>query len=177
MFGLHASLIKKSLPTTISPIRSLNPFQPQWVIQGRITAKMEIHHFKNNKGNGHMFSFDMIDKKRTEVRVTCFNELADLHFQQIQLGSVYTLSHGTIKSANKFYNKLNSDIEITLNDDSRVNQCEDDRLIPKLLFSFTNIIDIMSHNVNTSLDIIGIVVCVDPSTTIKRKNDATEVLR
>ena len=84
-----------------------------------------------------MFSFDMTDSERIEVCVTCFNSNADLHYQYIQLGNIYMLSRGTIKTSNKFYNKLNSDIEITLTDDSEQSLADDDLLIPNLQFSFT----------------------------------------
>ena len=83
MFGLHASLQRKPPPKTITPFRSLNPFQTQWLIKGHVTVKKEIHHYTNKNGDGHMFSFDIIDSERNEVCVTCFNSIVDLHYQHI----------------------------------------------------------------------------------------------
>ena len=94
--------------------------------------KKEKYQFNSKNGNDHMFCFDIIDTEKTEVQTTCFNDVADLHFEKVQVGSVYTLSSGTIKSTNKFYNKLNNDFEITLNKDSTLSLYDDDLLIPTL---------------------------------------------
>ena len=91
-----------------------------------------------------MFNFDFIDTEKTKICITYFNDVADLHFQKFQVGSVYTLSGGTIKSTNKFYNKLNSDFEITLKEDSTLSLCDDDLLIPTLQYTFTPIPVIMN---------------------------------
>ena len=83
-----------------------------------------------------MFSFDMTDSERIEVCVTCFNSIVDLHYQCIHLANVYTLSRGTVKTANKFYNKLNNDIEITLTNDSELSLADDNLLIPNCIIYF-----------------------------------------
>lgn len=132
MFALDASLRKKFCTLTITPFRSLNPYQTMWTIKGCVTMKKEKYQFNSKNGNSHMFIFDIIDTERNEVRITCFNDVADLHFDKVQVGSVYTLYGGTIKSTNKFYNKLNNDFEITLTEDSTLSLCEDDLLIPTL---------------------------------------------
>ena len=106
--------------------------------------------------------FDIIDTEKTKLWITCFNDVVDLHFDKVQVGSVYMLSGGTIKSANKFYNKLNSDFEITLTEDSTLSVCDDDLLILTLRYTFTPITEIMNMNINSTLDLIGIVICVDP---------------
>lgn len=114
MFGIDPSQSRKDVSISINPIKSLNPFQTSWTIKGHVTMKKEIHRYTNQKGSGQVFSFDIIDSEHTKTRVTCFNEAIDIHYANINIGSIYSLFGGTIKSANKLYNKLNSGIEITL---------------------------------------------------------------
>lgn len=81
---------------------------------------------------------------------------------------VYTSSSGTIKSANKFYNKLNSQIEITSIDDSKLNLCDGDLSISTHKFSFTPINEIVNKNNNSLIDLFGIIIYVDPTSIIRR---------
>jgi hypothetical protein len=61
-----------------------------------------------------MFCFDVIDRDRTKTHVCYFNALANAYYEKVQVGSMYLLSGGTIKPANRLYNKLNSGLEVTL---------------------------------------------------------------
>ncbi|XP_057864253.2 replication protein A 70 kDa DNA-binding subunit A-like [Cryptomeria japonica] len=161
---------------TITPIKKLNPYQPNWSIKGHVLVKKDIYHYNTTKASGRVYSFDIVDSKGTETRVTCFNELAKTYYDNIQVGVTYTLSGGAIKPANKIYNKLNSGLEITLVDDSKVTTCNDDSSIPKHRYAFTPLDQVATINNNSTIDIIGIVISVDPSSTI-RKRDGTEVPR
>ena len=51
----------------IVPIHQLNPYQNRWTIKARVTSKGELRHWQNNRGEGKVFSFDLID----EVRIGC----------------------------------------------------------------------------------------------------------
>ncbi|XP_057831240.2 replication protein A 70 kDa DNA-binding subunit A-like [Cryptomeria japonica] len=123
-----------------------------------------------------MFSFDVIDSEGTKTRVSGFNNMVDAHYANIDIGATYKISGGVVKSANKIYNKLNSGIEITLVPESLVNPCEDDPSIPKNHFSFMPINEILEQRNNSVIDVIGVVICVEPSSTIRRR-DGTEVIR
>ncbi|XP_059075472.1 replication protein A 70 kDa DNA-binding subunit A-like [Cryptomeria japonica] len=135
-----------------------------------------MHHFNKPQGQGCVFSFDIIDCENTEIRITSFNEVADLHYMNIQLGAIYTILGGTVKPTNRLYNKLNSQLEIFLQDASKVSLSDDDLTIPKHQFSFKPLNEIMQMTNNYLVDVIGIVICVDPSSTIRRRDD-TKVLR
>ncbi|XP_059068206.1 replication protein A 70 kDa DNA-binding subunit A-like [Cryptomeria japonica] len=142
---------------------------------GRVLAK-DIYHYNTTKASGDVFSFDIVDREGTESRVTCFNELAKTHYDNIQVGVTYTLSGGAIKPANKIYNKLISGLEINLVDDSMVTACNDDSSIPKHRYAFTTLDQVATINNNSTIDVIGIVIRVDPTSTIC-KRDGTEVPR
>lgn len=59
-----------------------------------------------------------------EIRAVMFNDVIDLHDAKLEEGKVYSLTRGTIKSARRQYNNLNSDYEITLERSSLIEGIE-----------------------------------------------------
>ena len=75
----------------------------------------------------------------------------NIHF--LQIGKVYYISRATLKTANKQFNNLKNDYEMSLTGDSEIIPCHDigDK-IPTLQFDFIPINDIEQKEKN---DIIG----------------------
>mgnify|MGYP005986426739 FL=1 len=65
---------------TISPIASLNPFHNNWIIKARVINKTSIRHWCNSRGEGKLFSCDLVDRSG-EIRCTAFKELADKFYE------------------------------------------------------------------------------------------------
>ncbi|XP_059073447.1 replication protein A 70 kDa DNA-binding subunit A-like [Cryptomeria japonica] len=170
LFGVKRPQSSSGVLSIITPIKNLNPFQTRWTIKVRVTMKKEIHQYNKQTGNGRVFSFNIIDNEGTKARVSSFNNMADAHYGNIDIGATYKISGGVVKSANKIYNKLNSGIKITLVLESIVTPCEDDPSIPKNHFSFMPINEILEQRNNSVIDVIGVVICVEPSSTIKRRD-------
>ncbi|KAG5121497.1 hypothetical protein JHK84_039837 [Glycine max] len=61
-----------------------------------------------------VFSFDVADFDGGEIRATCFNVVADQFYNVIEAGKVYLISKGSIKPAQKNFNHLHNDQELTL---------------------------------------------------------------
>ncbi|EPS68676.1 hypothetical protein M569_06091 [Genlisea aurea] len=156
----------------IIPIAALNPYQGRWTIKARVTTKGEMRHYNNPRGDGKVFSFDLLDSEGGEIRVTCFNAVADQFYQQIEAGKVYMVSRGTLRPAQKAFNHLNNEHEIVLDNTSTVQHCfeEDNGSIPQQRFNFRPISDVEGLENNSVVDIIGIVSSISPSATIMRKN-------
>lgn len=170
-YKIRGPIMKNEAPARIIPIAALNPYQGLWAIKARVTAKGDLRRYNNAKGDGKVFSFDLLDSDGGEIRVTCFNNVVDRFYDVIEVGKVYLISKGSLKPAKKNFNHLKNEWEIFLESNSTVDLCPDeDGSIPRLQFSFRPISEIESAENNSIVDVIGIVITVNPSVPILRKN-------
>ncbi|CAN6461322.1 unnamed protein product [Victoria cruziana] len=164
-------IAKHEAAARIIPISALNPYYGRWTIKARVTSKGDLRRYNNPRGEGKVFSFDLLDSDGGEIRVTCFNLVADQFYDRIDVGKVYLISKGSLKPAQKNFNHLNNEWEIFLESTSTLEPCsEEDSSIRKQQFDFRPISEIESMESNSMVDIVGIVVSVHPSSTIMRKN-------
>lgn len=167
----HGAVMKNEAPARIIAINALNPYQGRWAIKARITAKGDLRRYNNARGDGKVFSFDLLDSDGGEIRVTCFNAVVDRFYDVVEVGKVYLISKGSLKPAQKNFNHLKNDWEIFLEATSTVDLCpEEDGSIPQQQFSFKPISEIEIAENNSIFDVIGVVISVNPSVPILRKN-------
>jgi len=102
------------------PISALNPYANRWTIKARVTSKSDLKTWANNKGEGTLFSIDLLDSQGSEIRATFFKETAQKYFSKIQEGKVYTFSGGKLKIANKQYSSIKNNYEITFDQNSEI---------------------------------------------------------
>lgn len=93
----HGPVVRNDAPLQIVPIGHLNPYMNRWTIVGRCTSKSEVRRWSNARGEGKVFSFDLLDKSGGEIRATAFNEQAEEFEPMIELGNVYSVTKGSLK--------------------------------------------------------------------------------
>lgn len=69
------------------PISSLSPYQNKWVIKARVTSKSAIRTWANPKGEGKLFSMDLMDESG-EIRATAFKAECDKFYEMIQVRKI-----------------------------------------------------------------------------------------
>ncbi|KAH8935234.1 hypothetical protein BDL97_17G018700, partial [Sphagnum fallax] len=164
-------IAKNETPARIVPIAALNPYQDRWTIKARVTAKSDVRRFHNTRGDGKVFSFDLLDADNGEIRATCFNNVVDQFYDKIDVGMVYFITKGSLKAAQKNFNHLKNDWEIFLESSSIVKPCfEGDGSIPQQQFHFRPIGDVENMENNAMVNVIRIVVSINLLSTIMRKN-------
>jgi len=163
--------VTKNEATRAIPVAQLNPYQERWTIKARVTSKTDLKHFKNDKGPGKVFSFHLLDAQGGEIRATCFNVQADQFFDLIEVDKVYLISRGSLKPAQKKFNPLNHEYEITVDFRTSIEVFpNDDSSIPRQQYNFHQISEIENIEVSSIVDLVGIVTSVCPSATITRKD-------
>uniref|UniRef100_A0ACD5TY62 Uncharacterized protein n=1 Tax=Avena sativa TaxID=4498 RepID=A0ACD5TY62_AVESA len=163
---------KNGAAPRVIPIAALNPFQGTWKIKARVTAKTHVKHYINGQGPGKLFTFDLLDAHRGEIRAKCFKEVVDQFYDLIEVGKVYLISsRGGLKPAQKQYNPLNNDYEISLDARTCVEVCSgDDSSIPRQQFNFRQISELANMDKGVLIDLLGVVTSVSPTFTLMRKN-------
>ncbi|XP_056629805.1 replication protein A 70 kDa DNA-binding subunit [Diorhabda sublineata] len=159
----------------IHPISCLTPYQNKWVIKARVTNKSAIRTWSNSRGEGKLFSFDLIDETG-EIRVTAFRDLVDKFYDYLQVDKVYYITKCQLKPANKQFSTLKNEYEMTLTADSSIQECFDSNdAIPTTQYEFVSIDKISEKETNTLVDVIGVVKNVGELQTFQARSTGKEL--
>ena len=84
-----------------------------WIIKAKVTDKSELKTFHNQRGDGSVFSIELLDSHGGEIKCSLYNDEAQKWFPKIEIGKCYTISKGQIRVANKRFQKCDNDYQIT----------------------------------------------------------------
>ncbi|XP_038058946.1 replication protein A 70 kDa DNA-binding subunit-like isoform X3 [Patiria miniata] len=175
--GAGPSTGMMSPPKQAQPISSLTPYQNRWTIKARVSNKSSVRTWSNSRGEGKLFSMDLCDQSG-EIRATAFKEQCDKFYDLIEVGKVYFISRGTLKTANRQYTSITNDYEMTFNNDTTMVPCEEeDDSIPTMQFDFRTIGQLEDMNKDAILDVIGVVKSASDVTTITTKTTNRELTK
>ena len=156
----------------ITPISGLNMYSNRWTIRAKVSGKSDIKTWSNAKGEGSLFSMELLDSSGVDVRCTFFKEGVDKFYNFLEVGRVYTFSGGRLKVANMQYNNCKSQFEITFDQNSEIHLDEtgpaDDI---RDSYEFVKIDRLKVVDPNTMVDVLAVVKHVgDPASIVSKKS-------
>lgn len=151
----------------------------RWTIKARITAKGEIRRWSNARGEGTLFSIDLLDSQGGEIRGTFFKDACEKFFPQLEEGKVYTFSGAVVKAVqNRQYSNLKNNYELTFNANSEIRAVANDAGIKAQHYSFVKIDSINMTEPNSTIDVIAVVKhATDVSEIISQKMGGRQLFK
>jgi len=83
----------------------------RWQIKARVSAKSDIKHYTNAKGDGKLFNVTFTDESG-QIKATAFNEAVDRFYTALEDSKVYYISKLSVKGARKQYNNSGHEYEL-----------------------------------------------------------------
>ncbi|KAH7119036.1 replication protein-like protein A 70 kDa DNA-binding subunit [Dendryphion nanum] len=165
----HQSRTNSSTHLSLYPIESISPYSSKWTIRARCTHKGEMKTWHNARGEGKLFSVNLLDDTG-EIRGTAFNDVADRLYEVFQEGMVYYITTCKVTHAKKQFSNLTNDYELQFERDTEVEKAEDQANAPQVRYNFTKIGDLESVEKDTVVDALGVLKEVGEVQTITSKN-------
>ncbi|ONK75743.1 uncharacterized protein A4U43_C03F20070 [Asparagus officinalis] len=155
----------------VHPLFSLNPYQGIWTMKVRLTNKGNLRSYKKARGEGVDFNVELTDEDSFQIQATMFNEAANKFYPKFELGKVYYISKGTLKVANKQFKNVQNDYEMTLTENSIVEEVtREGSFLPETTYKFVKVDQLGSYvNGRELVDVIGIVQHVSPTISVRRR--------
>nr|AGT15869.1 replication protein [Saccharum hybrid cultivar R570] len=170
--GNAAPAARLSMTRRVHPLITLNPYQGNWVIKVRVTSKGNLRTYRNARGEGCVFNVELTDEDGTQIQATMFNEAAKKFYPIFELGKVYYVSKGSLRIANKQFKTVQNDYEMSLNENTIIEEAEGETFIPQVQYNFVKIDQLGSYVGGRELvDIVGVVQSVSPTLSVRRKID------
>ncbi|KJE91956.1 replication protein A [Capsaspora owczarzaki ATCC 30864] len=160
-------------PETLPIAYIYNTMPSKFIIRARVTLKHPVREFArknpgpNNQSGGRVCSIDLKDDS-SEIRATAFNEQIDTIINSLEVGKAYYFSKMSVKPANRMYNTLPSDYELTFEKGTQWVPCHDEANLPQVVYNFVRFDGLETLGEQT-VDLIGICKSARDVQTITTK--------
>jgi len=136
------------------PIGHLSPYMSRWKIKARVTLKGDVRTFSNARGEGKLFKVDLLDAS-AEIQATFFGRAVDANYGRLQQGRVYYFSRGSVKAANRRFDR--GDFVINFDDHTVIEDAQEDAEIPGVQYQFKPLAEAGELPTGTNIDVAAIV--------------------
>ncbi|CAF2719731.1 unnamed protein product [Rotaria sp. Silwood2] len=160
--------------TNICPIEMITPYlNGMWKIRARCFAKSPIRPHP-------VCDFDFVDASG-EIRIVAFRDECTRFHPMIEVDKVYDILGVRVKTADKRWNNLRHNYELTFAPGSIVRLVDDttvDANIPDIHYEFISLRDVSKQSSEAFIDVIGIVdICSDIIPFTNRTSNKDSVRR
>lgn len=177
MYGSAATGANVPQGVTLQTIDSINPFGGgKFWIKARVTDKGDIRKWQKPNSQGQLFSFTLVDESAS-IRCTVFQEAVDTLFPILVNGKVFVVGGGQVKTANRKFSNVNNDYELTFDMSTQVIPQGDSTAIPTTRYNFVPINLLPQREVNSVVDVLGVVTQVSDVSTIIQKATGKELVK
>mmetsp|Transcript_73887 Transcript_73887/g.211912 ORF Transcript_73887/g.211912 Transcript_73887/m.211912 type:complete len:609 (+) Transcript_73887:88-1914(+) len=159
------------------PISEISTYHAKWVIRARVTMKGVQRSFNGRDGkSGQVFNIQLLDESGSEISASFFGPVAEMYFPKIEQGKCYPLTGGSVRIANRQYNRCNHRYEIVFDRNAQVEEVADIAMIETVKYTFTDLHALQNKTMPFSADICGVITSVKPvvSFTSKDGKDLTK---
>lgn len=143
----------------------------------RCTGKDSIKYYDNYKGNGKLFSVDLLDCEGSEIRATGFNATVDTLYSIFETGKIFLIENARVTIVRQKYTHIKNDYGITLNENSKVTLVDNDASIPMQRYRVTPIMEIRDCVAGDFVDIIGVVLVVNKAVSVLNTKTQRRILK
>ncbi|ORX64153.1 replication factor-a protein [Basidiobolus meristosporus CBS 931.73] len=140
----------------IYPIKGLSPYQNKWTIRVRVTSKSDIRHWHNARGEGKLFSVNLLDESG-EIKATAFNDQVDQFYSLFEENKVYYISKAKVTMAKPQFSSIQNEYELSLDHGTEVSLCVDTVDVPKVRYNFVELSKLNDVAKDSTIDVIGVV--------------------
>lgn len=149
------------------PISEISTYHSKWVLRARVTAKGTLRTFQARGGGspGQVFDVHLLDESGSEIRASLFGTAAEMYKDKIEQGKVYTFSRGTVKIANRQYNRCPHRYELVFDTHALIEEVADCVKIQNVKFEIADLLSIQTRTLPCTVDICGVVVGFRPFTS------------
>ena len=148
-------------------IKDFTPYLQRCRLCVRVTSKSGIRTFRNARGDGKLFSMDLMDVEGAATRATVFNASVDRFYPQIVVGQCYDIHPLHVKRANPQYCEY--PYEVTFEVGTVVTILFDDGSIPGMPYNFIQISAIQDLSAGATCDVMGLVINMQETETIQTR--------
>lgn len=151
-------------------LSTLNTFSRDIKVLIRVTDKSELKPYTNEKGDGLLFNFSILDQEGSEMQVTCFNKTATKFFDLIEEGKVYEITGGYVKLNNRKFISSGKDYQLILNEASLIKPIVDEGNITYLKIKTRKLAELKEIPTHTVIDTVGYVLEASERQLVNTKN-------
>lgn len=153
----------------------LNTFTKEWVIRVKVFRKYPMKFYKNQRGQGCFLKIDLMDKHKTQIEASFFNESAEKWAPLIQEGLTYTMSNGYIKLSNRKFSTIPNDFCISFDQYAKIEESKENGVDPLIeggcVYNFTSLKEIANERFGLiMIDFIAVITDCQELTQIQLKS-------